>query len=118
MRLWYRVNSKTNYLVKFYYFIIYINKLIFSFFYLIESETGEDDDKTPDALDHYRFLVLIRNQFLKSNSFQNVDDHVLAKKNFKATFDSLSFHYTQLMNTLDTLSNEAKAITAIYREDV
>lgn len=83
-----------------------------------ETEPDALDDRTPDALDHYRFLLLIRNQFLKSNSFQNVDDKLLEKKNFKTIFDNLSYHYTQLMNTVETLSNEAKAITQIYKEDV
>jgi hypothetical protein len=79
---------------------------------------AEPDSQAPDALDHYRFLLLIRNQFLKPNSFQNVEDKVLEKKNFKAVFDNLSYHYSQMMKIVETLSTEAKAITETYKENV
>jgi hypothetical protein len=88
---------------------------------MADEEVFNENPLVPDALDHYRFLVLIRNQFLKSDSFQNIDElnsKILEKKNFKTIFNNLSFHYSQLMSTLDTLSKEAKAITEIYKENV
>ena len=73
-----------------------------------------------DVYDHYKFIRLVRNQFLHSKPFNNVDDYnsELKDKNFKKTFDELSYHYNGLMMILDHLSHEAKVITEVYRESV
>lgn len=74
-----------------------------------------------DVLDHYKFIRLIRNQFLHSNPFKNIEDLDKELKNnnsFQETLNNLNYHYTQLMNVLDTLSNEAKIITDIYRANI
>ena len=73
-----------------------------------------------DVYDHYKFIRLVRNQFLHSKPFTNVEDYntELKDKNFKKTFDELSYHYNGLMMILDHLSHEAKTITEIYRESV
>ncbi|CAF0722905.1 unnamed protein product [Brachionus calyciflorus] len=81
------------------------------------STQDEDAQSKSDVLDHYKFLLLIRNQFLQTNPFKN-DDESLKNKHFKTIFDNLKYHYTELMATVDTLSNEAKAITDIYKENV
>lgn len=80
-----------------------------------------EESTSTDALDHYRFILLIRNQFMQSNPFINLDEYKnkeLKNKNFKKTFENLSFHFTELMAILDSLSNEARAITDIYKENV
>ena len=76
---------------------------------------------TSDVLDHYKFILLIRNQFLKTNPFKNSEENShpeLKNKKFKTIFDNLNYHYTELMSTFETLSNEASLITAIYKENV
>ena len=77
--------------------------------------------ESADVLDHYRFILLIRNQFLKPNPFKNTteDQHVETKcKKFKTLFDNLDYHYSQMMNTFDSLSDETKEIMSIYKSDV
>lgn len=81
------------------------------------STLDQEAQSKSDVLDHYKFLLLIRNQFLQTNPFKN-DDDSLKNKHFKTIFDNLKHHYTELMSTLDSLSNEAKAITDIYKENV
>ena len=77
----------------------------------------QDSKVSSDVLDHYKFLLLIRNQFMQTNPFKNQDEE-LKNTHFKTTFENLKYHYTELMSTLDSLSNEAKAITDIYKENV
>jgi hypothetical protein len=77
--------------------------------------------QTQDVLDHYKFIRLIRNQFLHSNPFKNIEDldkELKNNENFQETLNNLNYHYTQLMCVLDTLSNEAKTITDIYRANI
>jgi hypothetical protein len=74
-----------------------------------------------DVLDHYKFITMLRNQFLQPNPFTNVDEissKDMKSKQFKKTFENLCYHYTELMTSLDKLSNEAKSITDIYKENV
>ncbi len=78
-----------------------------------------------DLLDHYKFIRLIRNQFLSTKPFgNNLDEdsnnNELLKQNqdFKKKYENLKYHFSELMGQLDVLSNEAKAITEIYRNDV
>ncbi len=70
-----------------------------------------------DVLDHYKFILLIRDQFLKPDPFKNSHADFKCKK-FKTIFDNLEYHYSQMMNTFDSLTNEAKEITTIYKENV
>ncbi|RNA20653.1 hypothetical protein BpHYR1_006251 [Brachionus plicatilis] len=81
------------------------------------SNHEQDEQLNSDVLDHYKFLLMIRNQFLQVNPFKN-DDECLKNKQFKTIFDNLKYHYTELMTTLDSLSNDAKGITDIYKENV
>jgi hypothetical protein len=82
----------------------------------IEGEKIVNESDTADILDHYKFLVHVRNQFVNSNPFLNPDEAQLKQKNFKAIFAKLGYHYKELMTTLDCLSNEAKAIMEIYKD--
>lgn len=73
-----------------------------------------------DIHDHYKFILLIRNQFMQSLPFLNSDEFKykeLDNKHFKAVFDKMKYHYKELMATLDTLSVEAKAIMELYKEN-
>ena len=82
---------------------------------------GDLNAASTDVLDHYRFILMLRNQFMQSSPFMNVDEcsnKELKNKQFKKTFENLCYHYTELMSTLDKLSNEAKSITDIYKENV
>ena len=71
-----------------------------------------------DVLDHYRFILLIRDQFLKPDPFKNDAGANLKCKKFKTIFDNLEYHYSQMMVTFDSLTDEAKEITTIYKENV
>ena len=74
-----------------------------------------------DVLDHYRFILMLRNQFMQSTPFLTMEECTnkeLKNKQFKKTFENLCYHYTELMSTLDKLSNEARSITDIYKENV
>lgn len=88
----------------------------------ISTTNGKTVDAQPsDVLDHYRFILLIRNQLMQTIPFKNAEEYnknELKHKKFKTTFDNLKYHYTELMNILDNLSNEAKAVTDIYKENV
>ena len=84
-------------------------------------EEKEEEESVADALEHYRFIRLIRSQLLQVNPFLNVDEtnqRVLKNKSFKRTFENLNHHYTHLMKILDDLSNDAKSITQTYRANV
>ncbi len=90
-----------------------------------EDNKGETEEvvlsESADVLDHYKFILLIRDQFLKPNPFKKSEEdkhHELKCKKFKTVFDNLEYHYIQMMNTFDALSNEAKEITTIYKENV
>lgn len=92
---------------------------------VVETKENEASVKQPaessDVLDHYKFILLIRDQFLKPHPFKKSEEdkhHELKCKKFKTVFDNLEYHYTQMMSTFDDLSNEAKEITAIYKENV
>ena len=81
----------------------------------------ETSVQSSDVFDHYRFILLIRDQFLKSTPFKNIaeEQHSELKcERFKTIFDNLDYHYSQMMRTFDSLSNEAKEITTIYKENV
>jgi hypothetical protein len=81
----------------------------------------QQQQQTQDVLDHYKFIRLIRNQFLHSNPFKNIEDldkELKNNENFQETLNNLNYHYTQLMCVFDTLSNEAKIITDIYRANI
>lgn len=74
-----------------------------------------------DVLDHYRFISMLRNQFMQPNPFTSLDEDSskeLKSKQFKKTFENLCYHYTELMSSLDRLSLEAKSITDIYKDNV
>lgn len=81
------------------------------------SNNDQLEQLNSDVLDHYKFLLMIRNQFLQVNPFKN-DDDCLKSQKFKSIFDNLKYHYTELMAALDILSNDAKTITDIYKEHV
>ncbi len=84
----------------------------------LSEETSEDSvNYSTDVLDHYKFILLIRDQFLKPDPFKNADADLKCKK-FKTIFDNLEYHYSQMMKTFDSLTNEAKDITLIYKENV
>jgi hypothetical protein len=75
-----------------------------------------------DVLDHYRFILLVRNQFMQTNPFLNSEEDkhrelLSANANFKQVFDKIKYHYKELMGSLDLLSSEAKAIMEIYKEN-
>ena len=75
----------------------------------------------PDILEHYRFIILLRNQFTQAKPFLNNTEDENAElrfKNFNIIFNNLKYHYKELMSTLDSLSSEAKAIVDIYRENI
>lgn len=83
-----------------------------------QSEEFEcDPAHSSDVLDHYRFIMLIRDQFLRPDPFKNPGTDMKCKK-FKRVFDNLEYHYTQMMTTFDSLTNEAKEIMSIYKENV
>jgi hypothetical protein len=96
---------------------------------LVNSESQEDNDS--DVLDHYRFICLIRNQFLTNKPFHfNLKDknnndlpvkqlpNELQNDYFKKTFEAMQYHYKELMETLDKLSEESESITNIYKSNV
>jgi len=64
---------------------------------------------------------MIRNQFIQPNPFKKLEESEgkeLTNENFKQTYESLSFHYSELMSIIDKLSTEAKSITDIYKDNV
>ena len=84
-------------------------------------ESDEDEEEEADALEQYRFIRLIRSQLLQAKPFSNVEEYnanVLKTKKFKKTYDSMNYHYRQLMTILDNLSTDARSITETYRENV
>jgi hypothetical protein len=89
-------------------------------------ENGKQDEQHPtDLLDHYKFIRLIRNQLLSTKPFvnnldedPNNNDLLKHNQDFKKKYDNLKYHFNELMGQLDVLSNEAKAITELYRNDV
>lgn len=86
-----------------------------------ESDDGEESGGEADALEQYRFIRLIRSQLLQAKPFSNVEEYntnVLKTKKFKRTYDSMNYHYRQLMTILDNLSTDARSITETYRENV
>jgi hypothetical protein len=80
------------------------------------------DLTSADILDHYRFIMLVRDQFMQTNPFLNSEEDkhrelLASNANFKAVFDKIKYHYKELMGSLDSLSSEAKAIMEIYKEN-
>jgi hypothetical protein len=80
------------------------------------------DLTSADILDHYRFILLVRSQFVQTNPFINSEEDkhrelLASNANFKAVFDKMKYHYKELMGSLDSLSSEAKAIMEIYKEN-
>jgi hypothetical protein len=64
---------------------------------------------------------MIRNQFIQANPFKKLEEaegKELSNENFKQIYESLSFHYSELMSIIDKLSTQAKAITDIYKDNV
>jgi hypothetical protein len=64
---------------------------------------------------------MIRNQFIEANPFKKLEESEvkeLTNENFKQIYESLSFHYSELMSIIDKLSTQAKAITDIYKDNV
>ncbi len=78
-----------------------------------------------DLFDHYKFIRLIRDQFLSTKPFinnldedPNNNDLLKHNEDFKNKYENIKYHFNELMSNLDVLSSEAKAITEIYRHDV
>ena len=99
---------------------------------ITESETDELNESmketenlrlapSADILDHYRFILLVRSQFMQTNPFINSNEfkykELETNEHFKAVFDKLKFHYKEMMSILDSLSSEAKLIMEVYKEN-
>jgi hypothetical protein len=75
---------------------------------------------TEDVLDHYRFILLLRNQFMQTTPFQTnaAESGELRFKNFDRIFNNLKYHYREMMSLMDGLSEEAMAIMDIYKDNI
>lgn len=77
------------------------------------------DINSSDVLDHYKFVLLVRSQFTQHMPFLNIDEHPELKyDHFRLVYNKLRYHYREMMNILDSLSSEAKAIMDIYKENI
>ena len=80
------------------------------------TQLNEDVSETStDLLGHYKFILLIRNQLLKTKPLKCADESELNNGHYKTLLNHLDYHYTQLMATFDILSNEVDLITAVYK---
>jgi hypothetical protein len=96
------------------------NRMLTSGLHTTEQHTSGNSNS--DALDHYRFLCLLRDQFLESQPFSELDESkgkiLNNNESFQKTFDQVKYHYSELMTLMDGLCHEAKGLTNVYKVDV